>query len=239
MFFLEFYPPFPFALFTWSSLSSFHTISNLGEPLSTLWSWFQCCKKHMNFIPWDTFPFFMARVHFNPIYLNRLPIVTSAFGGHCSLLHFVKERSAVINFYSYLLAHLIICPIDPFAKCNEANIPALDNLVHLLVSVGCWFLSVGWLVRWCFLLRGHSLCRILTTSYGYYSAQNKCKLICLSLLVVRIAVVSPHRSVGFLALASLSLWNKAVFRAYFFISPTHPPTPISLLEYHFFQGVSL
>ena len=37
--FSKYFLPFPFALFTWSSLSSFHTISNLGELLST---WFQC-----------------------------------------------------------------------------------------------------------------------------------------------------------------------------------------------------
>ena len=71
-------------------------------------------------------------------------ITNSAFGGHCSLLHFVKE--SVINFNSYSLAHLIICPIDLFAMCNEAHIPALDNLVRLLVLFflfGEWFFLGG------------------------------------------------------------------------------------------------
>ena len=95
-------------------------------------------------------------------------ITNSAFGGHCSLLHFVKE--SVINFNSYSLAHLIICPIDLFAMCNEAHIPALDNLVRLLVL---FFLLVGLMVL---PFEGSFPLSFLTTSYEYFNAQSKCKL---------------------------------------------------------------
>ena len=96
-----------------------------------------------------------------------------------------------------------------------------------------WFFSFCWLVQWCFLLRGRSLCLFLTISYEYYSAQSKCKLICFSLLVVGIAVVSLPMSVGFLTLASLSLWNSLLFHF------THPPSiliPHQFTKISFFSG---
>ena len=47
---------------------------------------FSAKQTHMIFISWDIFPFFMASAHFNPIYLNRLPIVLLAGIAACCTL---------------------------------------------------------------------------------------------------------------------------------------------------------